>query len=179
MRSAARHRCSTCVAACSLSGLSSKKPFKPWESAIHVNSAPMRCLRHLLNAHRPTEASPVWEWYDCSAPDVEREMHETAHRRMPWVCSSKKHGPPCFSSSSARVESLSDLACKKTDPIASLHQFVLSLKRWSGLGRTRIWSEGSSFLSSSKNCWCYISQKPLKKLRSVSAVSWPGRGCPT
>ena len=43
MRSAARHRCSTCVAACSLSGSSSKKPFKPWESAIHVNSAPRKC----------------------------------------------------------------------------------------------------------------------------------------
>ena len=55
MRSAARQRWRTCVAACSLSGSYSKKPFRPCESAIHVNSAPMRCLRHLLNAHRPTK----------------------------------------------------------------------------------------------------------------------------
>ena len=101
MRSAARHRCRTCVAACSLSGSSSKKPFKPWESAIHVNSAPRRCLRHLLNAHIPTEASPVCEWYDCSAGVVALEMHETALSLMPCVCSSKRHGPPLASNFSA------------------------------------------------------------------------------
>ena len=99
------------MAACSLSGSSSKKPLRPFESAIHVNSAPMRCLRHLLNAHRPTEASPVWEWYDCSATYDAREIYEIARRRMQWICSSKKHGPPCFSNSSARVESSSDLVC--------------------------------------------------------------------
>ena len=114
------------MAACSLSGSSSKKPLRPCESAILVNLAPIRCLRHLLNAHRPTEASPVWEWYDCSAPDIAREMHETARRRMPWVCRSKKHGPPYFSNCLARVEFSSDLVCKRTAPMASLVQSFLT-----------------------------------------------------
>ena len=73
-----------------------------------------------MNADRPTEAYLMWEWYDCSAPDVVWEMHETAHKQVPWVWSSKKHGSSYFSDFSAREESLLHLVCKRTASMVSL-----------------------------------------------------------